>query len=145
VSQTVPLDPRAVDVYRRLLRYTMEHWGMFLLAIVGMVVYAITETSFAALIKPLLDRSFVDRDPDYIKLMPLAILAVFLVRGIASFVSTYFMAGVGRQVIKRLRREVFDHFLRLPTARGHAYRIKRIGLKKIRLFLLVVRHRLSPF
>ncbi len=116
MSQTVPLDPRAVDVYRRLLRYTMEHWGMFLLAIVGMVVYAITETSFAALIKPLLDRSFVDRDPDYIKLMPLAILVVFLVRGIASFVSTYFMAGVGRQVIKRLRREVFDHFLRLPTA-----------------------------
>jgi subfamily B ATP-binding cassette protein MsbA len=116
VSQPVPLDPRAVDVYRRLLGYTMEHWGMFLLAIVGMVVYAITETSFAALIKPLLDRSFVERDPDYIRLMPLAILAVFLVRGIASFVSTYFMAGVGRQVIKRLRREVFDHFLRLPTA-----------------------------
>jgi subfamily B ATP-binding cassette protein MsbA len=89
---------------------------MFLLAILGMIVYAITETGFAALIKPLLDRSFVDRDPDYIKLMPLAILAIFFVRGMASFVSTYYMAGVGRQVIKRLRREVFDHFLQLPTS-----------------------------
>jgi subfamily B ATP-binding cassette protein MsbA len=110
------LDQRAVTVYRRLFRYTLDHWGMFVLAIVGMIIYAITETGFAALIKPLLDRSFVDRDPEYIRLMPLAILGIFLVRGLASFMSTYFMAGVGRQVIKRLRREVFDHFLRLPTA-----------------------------
>ena len=116
MSQAVPLDQRAVTVYRRLFKYTLEHWGMFLLAILGMIVYAITETGFAALIKPLLDRSFVERDPEYIKLMPLAILAIFFVRGMASFVSTYYMAGVGRQVIKRLRREVFDHFLQLPTS-----------------------------
>ena len=116
MSQTVPLDQRAVSIYRRLFGYTLDHWGMFMLAIAGMIVYAITETGFAALIKPLLDRSFVDRDPEYVKLMPLAILGIFFVRGIASFVSTYFMAGVGRRVIKRLRREVFDHFLCLPTA-----------------------------
>ena len=81
---------------------------MFMLAIAGMIVYAITETGFAALIKPLLDRSFVDRDPEYVKLMPLAILGIFFVRGIASFVSTYFMAGVGRRVIKRLRGIILD-------------------------------------
>ncbi len=60
MSQTVPFDQRAVTVYRRLFRYTLDHWGMFVLAIVGMIIYAITETGFAALIKPLLDRSFVD-------------------------------------------------------------------------------------
>jgi len=94
----------------------MEHWGLFLLAIVGMIIYAATETAFAALIKPLLDLSFVKRDPEYIRLMPLAILAIFFVRGIASFISTYFMSAVGRNVIKKLRRQVFDKFLHLPTA-----------------------------
>jgi subfamily B ATP-binding cassette protein MsbA len=111
-----PPDDSVVGVYRRLFGYSMEHWGLFLLAIVGMVVYAATETAFAALIKPLLDLSFVERDPEYIRLMPLAILAIFLVRGLASFVSTYFMAAVGRNVIKKLRRQVFDKFLHLPTS-----------------------------
>jgi subfamily B ATP-binding cassette protein MsbA len=81
-----------------------------------MIIYAATETAFAALIKPLLDRSFVERDPEYIRLIPLAILAIFLVRGIASFISTYYMSAVGRNVIKKIRRQVFDKFLHLPTA-----------------------------
>jgi subfamily B ATP-binding cassette protein MsbA len=110
------LDDSVVAVYRRLFRYSMEHWGLFLLAIIGMIIYAATETAFAALIKPLLDLSFVKRDPEYIRLMPLAILAIFFVRGIASFVSTYFMSAVGRNVIKKLRRQVFDKFMHLPTA-----------------------------
>ena len=108
MSQPVPLDQRAVTVYRRLFRYTLDHWGMFVLAIVGMIIYAITETGFAAIIKPLLDQSFVERDPDYIRLMPLAILGIFVVRGIASFASTYCMAAVGRRVVKQVRREVFE-------------------------------------
>ena len=110
------LDDSVVAVYRRLFGYSMEHRGLFLLAIIGMIIYAATETAFAALIKPLLDLSFVERDPEYIRLMPLAILVIFLVRGIASFVSTYFMSAVGRNVIKKLRRQVFDKFLHLPTA-----------------------------
>jgi len=109
-------DERGARVYRRLLGYTTAHWAMFALALCGMVVYALTETGFAAIIKPLLDQSFVKRDPTYIRLMPLAILGIFIVRGIASFASTYCMAMVGRRVVKQVRREVFDQFLRLPTA-----------------------------
>jgi len=109
-------DERGAKVYRRLLGYTKAHWPMFALALCGMVVYALTETGFAAIIKPLLDQSFVERDPTYIRLMPLAILGIFIVRGIASFASTYCMAMVGRRVVKQVRREVFDQFLRLPTA-----------------------------
>ncbi len=111
-----PAGLQAGAVYSRLLRYSMEHWRMFAMAIAGMVVYAATETGFAAIIKPLLDQSFVQRDPDYIRLMPLAILAIFVIRGLASFVSDICMASVGRRIIKRLRRQVFDQFLRLPTA-----------------------------
>ncbi len=109
-------DERGAKVYRRLLGYTAAHWPMFALALCGMVVYALTETGFAAIIKPLLDQSFVERDPTYIRLMPLAILGIFIIRGIASFASTYCMATVGRRVVKQVRQEVFDQFLRLPTA-----------------------------
>jgi len=104
------------QTYRRLLGYARPHWGVFLWSIVGMALYASTETLFAALMKPMLDQSFVARDPEAIKLIPLALMGIFLLRGIAGFLSTYSMSWIGRTIIKTLRGEMFRQLLRLPTA-----------------------------
>jgi len=105
-----------LTVYRRLLRYSLAHWPMFLGAVAGMVLFALSETAFAWLMKPLLDGSFVERDPGIIRWMPPLVLGLFLLRGAAAFLSDYYMADVGQRVIKTIRTELFDHFLRLPTA-----------------------------
>jgi ATP-binding cassette, subfamily B, bacterial MsbA len=111
--------PRPADqagaVYRRLLAYSAEYWPMFAAAMLAMAVYAASQTGFVYLAKLVTDQSFVERDPDFIRWVPPLLLAVFLVRGLAEFVSEYGMNWVGRQVIKRLRREVFGKFLALPT------------------------------
>lgn len=80
-----------------------------------MVGYAITEAGFAALMKPLLDGSFVDKDQQAIIFVPILIIFIFIVRGVAGFASTYYMAWIGWGVIKQLRREVFAKYLSLPT------------------------------
>lgn len=101
--------------YRRLLRYTRQYARVLVFAIVGMAVAGLTEVAFAALMKPLLDGSFVSRDPITIHLMPVLLLAVFLVRVVAEFTSGYGMAWVGRSVIRDLKRDVFDQVLHLPV------------------------------
>ena len=101
--------------YRRLLRYTYAYWGMAALAIIGMIADAGCTTLFAKLIKPLLDRLFIDRDPSTIFWMPLWIIGIFTVRGAASFVSDYGMAYIGRNVVHRIRTQVFRAYLRLPA------------------------------
>jgi ATP-binding cassette, subfamily B, bacterial MsbA len=78
-------------------------------------VYAATQTGFVYLTKLVTDHSFVERDMEFIRWVPLLILGIFIIRGIADFVSVYSMSWVGRQVIKRMRREVFAKFLALPT------------------------------
>lgn len=103
-------------IYRRLLRYSLAHWPLFLVAVVGMVLFALSETAFAWLMKPLLDGSFVERDPTIIRWMPPLVLGLFLLRGASAFVSDYYMADVGQRVIKTIRTELFDHFLRLPSS-----------------------------
>jgi ATP-binding cassette, subfamily B, bacterial MsbA len=102
-------------IYRRLLHYVKPYWRMFALSIVGMLVFAATEPLFAAMIKPLLDGSFVDRDPEVVRLMPLVLVGIFVVRGLAGFVNTYCLSWVGRRVVADLRQEMFDHLLRSPT------------------------------
>ncbi|NND61448.1 MAG: lipid A export permease/ATP-binding protein MsbA [Gammaproteobacteria bacterium] len=103
-------------IYRRLLSYARPYWPSYSAAIAAMVIYAATDTGFAALMRPLLDGSFVEKDPETIRLVPIIMVALFLLRGGAGFVSTYFLNHVGRQVIKRLRQQVFEKFLYLPTA-----------------------------
>jgi len=104
------------DTYKRLLRYVIPYKRQFIIAIFGMVGYAITDTAFAALMKPMLDGSFVDQDKSAIVYVPLMIIAIFVFRGIAGFASTYYIAWIGWRVIKQLRGEIFEKYLSLPTA-----------------------------
>tara|TARA_Y100000022_G_C13248905_1_gene376215 strand:- start:587 stop:2254 length:1668 start_codon:yes stop_codon:yes gene_type:complete len=80
-----------------------------------MAMFAVTDTAFAALIKPLLDGSFVEKDPDTIRLFPFVLIGLFLLRSIAGFVSTYGIAWVGRNIIKKIRKEMFAKLVHMPT------------------------------
>ena len=108
-------DKGVVRVYSRLLAYVLPFWKIFSLAILGMIVYAVTQPAFAALVKPLLDRSFVQHDPGSIRLIPLLVIALFVVRGLSGFFAAYFISWVGRSVIKTLRAQAFGKLLRLPA------------------------------
>ncbi len=104
------------DTYRRLLVYIKPYRKQFAVAVLGMVAYALTDTAFAALMKPMLDGSFVDQDQNARLLVPLLIIGIFLLRGLAGFASTYYIAWIGWRVIKQLRGEIFSKYLTLPTA-----------------------------
>lgn len=104
------------ETYRRLLIYIKPYRKQFTIAVLGMVGYALTDTAFAALMKPMLDGSFVEQDRNAILLVPLLIIGIFLLRGVAGFASTYYIAWIGWRVIKQLRGEIFEKYLTLPTA-----------------------------
>jgi subfamily B ATP-binding cassette protein MsbA len=105
----------AREVYRRLLGYAKPYWRPFSISILGMLVYAATEPLFAAMMKPLLDGSFVKRDLEVVRTMPVLLVALFIGRGIAGFVNTYFLKWVGRRVVADLRQEMFEHLMRAPS------------------------------
>ncbi len=103
-------------IYRRLLRYVYGYKGVFLLAVAGMAIAAATETAFAALMKPLLDGTFVEKDPDIIRIIPFALLAVALLRGAAGFAASFGMSWVARNVVRDLRGQMFEQLLRKPIS-----------------------------
>ena len=98
-------------LYKRLLKQTKIYKTVFILAIIGMILHAVADTSFAALIKPLLDGSFVEQDKAIISLMPILIVLIFTLRGIGSFMSNYGMAYVGRSIIRDIRKDMFDKII----------------------------------
>lgn len=104
-----------LQVYRRLIGYSLTYGHYLLLAIVGLIVSAITQPLFAWILGPLLDKAILQRDQAVIAWLPLGILGIFLLRGAAMFVSGYYIGLVGRQVTKTLRDQVFAHLLRMPV------------------------------
>ena len=109
------LDDDAWFIYGRLLRYARPHVGTFLIGVLGMIVFASTESAIAWFVQVFLRGAFVQLNPEILWLIPSGAVVLFIVRGIGDFVSNYFPGQVGRQVVKSLRQEVFAHYLRLPT------------------------------
>ena len=103
-------------LYRRLLSYALVYWGIFIIAIMGMIIVAGASTAFPALMQPLMDGGFVERDPETIKWIPIALIGIFLVRVIGAFASGYGMSVIGRNVIRELRKEMFSRLVTLPKA-----------------------------
>ncbi|MFO7593337.1 MAG: lipid A export permease/ATP-binding protein MsbA [Pseudomonadota bacterium] len=103
-------------IYRRLLGYVLPHWRAFAISIISLLTVAASEVGFAAYIKPLMDESFVDKDPAVTHYAPLILIALFFVRGLATYLSKYWMAWVARKVINVLRGQMFGRLLRLPVS-----------------------------
>ncbi len=104
----------ATFLYRRLLSYVWPYWRVFIIGVIGMVAMAGSQAGIAALLKPLMDETFVEEDPFFMTWIPVMIIGVGVVRFIADFVSRYAIKWVARSVIRDLRREMFQHLLRLP-------------------------------
>ncbi len=104
------------SLYLRLLGYVKPYWKMFAAGIVSMVILAASETAVAALLKPLLDGSFVEKDPVFMFWMPFIMIGVFTLRGISTFASTMSIAWVGNKVVLDLRNDMFRHLLMLPSS-----------------------------
>ena len=102
-------------LYRRLLHYVRPYWWAFALALVGMTVVAAGDTVMAYMVMPIVQK-LQNPDPETTLQLPLAVVAVFLLRGLGSFMSEYGMAWTGHRVVFDLRRQMIERLLTLPTA-----------------------------
>jgi subfamily B ATP-binding cassette protein MsbA len=110
-------------VYRRLLAYSRPKFWAFGLTIFGFLLYASTSAMQAELVRQLIialdklgARSPTISISDPIVWLPLGIVGIFVIRGVGTFLSTYYMEMVSRFVIHQLRMDLFSKLLNLPTA-----------------------------
>ncbi len=104
-----------MQIYKRLLGYSLAHKSQLIIAIFMMIVTALTQPAFAALMRPLTDEAFVNSDMAGAPRIAGLIFLVLLLNGVASFFSGTLMSRIGWNVISRLRSELFSKYLNMPT------------------------------
>ncbi len=102
-------------LYRRLLRYSLNYWPILVLSLVSLMIAAATEPLFARMIKPLIDDNFNAADRSGAKWLPFIIMAIFVVRAIASYVNEASSAWLSGRVVYDLRQQMLEKILQFPA------------------------------
>lgn len=102
------------QLYRRLLTYLRPHWRLVSVALLAMGVIAALEPMLPALMQPLVDDSLIAKDKQAMLWVPLALLAVFVVKGLAEYVASVVSQGVAQRTMADLRSAMFAKMMTLP-------------------------------
>ncbi|BBO86652.1 ABC transporter ATP-binding protein [Desulfosarcina ovata subsp. sediminis] len=102
--------------HRDLLSLIKKNSGRLILAAGCSLLVSASTTAMGYLIKPVIDDIFVNRDTSGLLLLPLVVIAVFLIKGVGSYGQEYFMNYVGEDIIRRLRNQLYDRIQDLSLA-----------------------------
>jgi subfamily B ATP-binding cassette protein MsbA len=110
------IDYTAKGLYKRLLSYSLRYWPLFTTSLVALVFAAVTEPLFASLMKPLIDENFSGQRTEMAKWLPVIIIVLFLVRGLATYINEYCSAKLAGLVVHDLRFDMLSQILRFPNS-----------------------------
>jgi subfamily B ATP-binding cassette protein MsbA len=103
------------ELYITLLSYLKPFLPIFSLAILASIGYSAVDAYIIKLLQPLVDNGIVGREQGFIGYLPIFLPLLFLFRGVCSFGSNYCMAWVSRKLVLNIRKDLFAHYLKLPT------------------------------
>ncbi|SKC31848.1 lipid A ABC transporter ATP-binding protein/permease MsbA [Photobacterium piscicola] len=107
------------DTYKRLWPYIKIYKAGIIVAVIALIINAAGDTLMLSMIKPLLDKSFGgfdSMDSGFLAMMPIYLVGLMIMRGASGFVSTYCLSWVSGNVVMNLRRQLFQHFMKMPVA-----------------------------
>lgn len=102
-------------LYKQLLSYVKPFWPILLLGVFANILYSAIDAGFTYMMRPFLDKSFIQMDIEFIKKIPFIVLIGITLRGIVSSLGSYCMTWVARSVVTVLRQQVFAHIVHLPA------------------------------
>ncbi len=107
---------------KRLLVLVRAHWVRLLAAMGCMLVVAASTAATAFLVKPVLDDIFFKKDVQMLKIIPLAVILIYFLRGACHFGQAYLMNYVGESIIRGLRDSLYNRIQDLPLSFFHRER-----------------------
>ncbi|MFC6670326.1 ABC transporter transmembrane domain-containing protein [Marinobacterium aestuariivivens] len=118
-KQQVPAtEPGSWTLYKRLLVYVKPYWFAFVVSFAAFAVFGASQALSAKWLQHVVD-AVEKGELQQRGLLALAVLGIFAMRGVGTFVGNFSISHVARQVVHSLRTELFDRMLTLPSSYYH--------------------------
>jgi subfamily B ATP-binding cassette protein MsbA len=108
--------PKLTPRHKELLGFIKDSWTKLAASAACSAVVAAMTAAMAYLVKPAVEKIFEQKNPRMLMLIPAAVLAVFIIKGLAAYGSGYLLNFVGQDVIMRLRNRLYGHMQDLPLS-----------------------------
>jgi subfamily B ATP-binding cassette protein MsbA len=115
IADPQPMSSQAL-VARLYRGHIRRHLAKLSFAAFCMVLVAAATAANAWLMEPVLDEVFLKRNADMLLLVPLAVLGIALIKGVAGYLQGYIMAAVGQRIIADVQIDLFAHLMRADLA-----------------------------
>src|SRR5215813_2053622 len=110
-----------METYRRLFGYVRPYRSRLLWSILCGALLSGTTALVALMVKPVLDKIFVDRDTTKLLLFPVIIVLLYVVRGLLSYGHAYLMRSIGQGIVRDMREQLFAHVQGMPLTYLHEH------------------------
>jgi subfamily B ATP-binding cassette protein MsbA len=107
------------DRHKHILFLIKENRFKLFLAMLCMLVIAAASSATAFLVKPVLDDIFFNKNLTMLKIIPVAVVVIYLLRGLGMYGQDYLMNYVGESIIQHLRNDLYDRIQDLPISFFH--------------------------
>jgi len=97
-----------MNTFKRLLSLGRPYSVRFLISMLCMVIAGALTSSQAVLVKPVLDDIFLAKNPASLKWLPLAVILIFLVKGVCNYIQTVLMNFIGLRIVTDLRNRLYE-------------------------------------
>ena len=110
------------EVLRRFAPYFRDYISYFIIAIAGMLMASGGTAASAWVIEPVLNKIFIEKNKDLLYLLPYAIIAIYFLKGLGTFLQAYFTAYIGQDIVRRFREKLLKNLLNLDMKFFSDYR-----------------------
>jgi len=112
MTASIENEPKVV---KRFLTYLSPFKLPFFIAILGMLGYAGIDAFVISQLQPMIDVGLKDTSSDFLRMAALAIVPLFIIRGLFNFMGSYTLSWISSQVVMKMRQQLFDKYIHLPV------------------------------
>ncbi|MFB0912489.1 MAG: ABC transporter transmembrane domain-containing protein, partial [Glaciecola sp.] len=112
MTASIENEPKVV---KRFLTYLAPFKFPFFIAILGMLGYAGIDAYVISQLQPMIDVGLKDTNSDFLRIAALAIVPLFIIRGLFNFMGSYTLSWISSQVVMKMRQQLFDKYIHLPV------------------------------
>ncbi len=111
-----------ITLLRHFSPYFGEYKEKLFLAILGMIMTAAGTALTAYMIKPVLDRIFIEKNAHLLYILPFGIVAVYALKSLGTYLQAYYSAYIGQDIVRRIRDRLVRHILSFEIGFFHTMR-----------------------
>ena len=110
------------EFFKRFIPYFKDYKQKFVLAVIGMIMAAAGTSLTAYMIKPVLDKIFIEKNEHMLYIVPFGLVLVYALKGFGKFIQVYYTSYIGQDIVKRLRQKMLGKILEFEIDFFHKQR-----------------------